>query len=198
MQRFTSLSAYLDQTWRLLLNGAAKKNDPLRLPVLGTSSHNQAHLRIAVLRKVDVEHRRLIFYTDFRSAKVAHLQQYTQLTCLFYHPKKLIQIRTEGWTQIHHQDELAKSYWDQLPLPLRKPYAPLALPGSATATPTDGTPAFWHNEMALEESEYAFAHFTVIVCTIDKMEALFLHPEGHQRAQFYWANGQWENTWLIP
>ncbi|MFN7115630.1 MAG: pyridoxamine 5'-phosphate oxidase family protein [Saprospiraceae bacterium] len=198
MERFTTLESFSDQCWRLLLNGTVKKNDPLRLPVLGTAHHDQAHLRIAVLRKVDVAHRRLIFYTDFRSAKVTHLQQHPHLTCLFYHPKKQIQIRTEGGVHLHHQDELAKLHWDQLPLPLRKPYAPLLLPGSANNTPTDGSPDFWQPEMNLNETEYAFAHFAVIICTVDHIEGLLLHPQGHQRAQFHWAGAQWESTWLIP
>ncbi len=198
MQRFNSLDAYLDQCWRLLLNGATKKNDPLRFPVLGTAQNDVAHLRIVVLRKVEQAQRQLIFYTDVRSAKVAHFQQHPHLTSLFYHPKKQVQIRTEGSVRLHMQDELATSHWSRLPISLRKPYAPLDLPGSASQTPSDGTPDFWHPEMDSSATEYAFANFALVVCTVDRIEALLLHPEGHQRAQFSWTGGHWQNTWLIP
>lgn len=198
MQRFTTLDEYLDACWRLLLNGATKKNDPLRLPVLGTGEENRAHLRIVVLRKVDVAPRRLIFYTDIRSAKVTHLQQHPQLTSLFYHPKKQIQIRTEGTVHVHHQDELATLHWNALPIPLRKPYATLQLPGSVVHHGTDGVPDRWKNDITHSETEYAFAHFAVLVCEVKQLEALLLHADGHQRAQFTWTNEQWEGNWLIP
>lgn len=198
MKPFASLEDFSDQCWRLLLNGSLKKDDPMRLPVLGTVHEGTPHLRTVVLRKVDVAHRRLIFYTDIRSAKGTHLRQHPQLTCLFYHPKKQLQIRTEGTVHLHHQDELATLHWDHIPIFGRKTYAALQAPGTPIDGATDGLPDFWNNEMDVIKSEYAFANFAVIICTVEKMEGLLLHSEGHQRAQFTWAKGQWQSTWLIP
>lgn len=198
MEHFSSLSAFCDQCWRLLLNGVAKKQDPLRTPVIGTTFENAAHLRTVVLRKVDITKRQLVFHTDIRSAKVTHLQQNPQLTCLFYHPKKQFQIITKSTVELHHQDELAKMYWERIPIHGRKTYAALQAPGTPVETATDGLPDFWDAEIDLQATEYAFANFAVMLCQVEKMEALLLHREGHQRAQFAWVNEQWEGAWLIP
>lgn len=198
MNRFPTLESFADQCWRLLLNGSLKKNDPLRTPVIGTAFENTAHLRTVVLRKVDIAKRTLLFQTDIRSAKMTHLQQNPQLTCLFYHPKKQLQIIMKGTVELHHQDELAKMYWDRIPVQGRKTYAALQAPGTPVGTATDGLPDFWNNEMTLSETEYAFANFMVMVCQVEKMEALLLHPEGHQRAAFTYVKDVWESTWLIP
>lgn len=198
MNRFLTLESFADQCWRLFLNGSLKKNDPLRTPVIGTSFKNTAHLRTVVLRKVDISKRTLLFQTDMRSAKMQHLQQNPRFTCLFYHPKKQLQIITEGAVQLHHQNELAKMYWERIPIQGRKTYAALQAPGTPVDTATDGLPDFWKDEMNLSKTDYAFANFVVMVCQVEKMEALLLHSDGHQRAAFVWTDNNWKSTWLIP
>ncbi len=198
MERIDSLPLFLENCWRMLLNGAVKRNDPLRTPVIGTFDGHQAHLRTVILRKTDVQNRTLLLFSDFRAAKVTHLQQFAQLSCLFYHPRRQFQIRVQGVAKVHHKDDVAQAQWSNIPVIGRKNYASELAPGTKVESYTDGTPDFWHNEMDLSETEYAFENFAVIICQVDSIDGLYLHSEGHRRAQFDWKNEDWEGSWLIP
>lgn len=198
MERIDSLPLFLENCWRLLLNGAVKRNDPLRTPVIGTFDGHQAYLRTMILRKTDVQNRTLLFFSDFRAAKVTHLQQFTQLSCLFYHPRRQFQIRAKGAAKLHHKDSVAQAQWSNIPIIGRKNYASPLAPGTKMEFCTDGIPDFWQEDMDLSETEYAFDNFLVVTCEIEMLDCLYLHPEGHQRARFDWQHGNWESSWLIP
>lgn len=198
MERFNSLSEFLDFCWRLLLNGAVKRNDSLRTPVIGTFDGQKIHLRTVILRKTDRQNRTLLFFSDFRAAKVTHLQQNKQLSCVFYHPRRQFQIRLQGLAKLHHKDALAQTCWSGLPVMGRKNYASTLAPGSVTEHDANGIPDFWHDGIELPATEFAFDNFVVIAFEITEIECLSLHPKGHQRAWFVWQNDHWQSTWLIP
>ncbi|HMO39548.1 MAG TPA: hypothetical protein PKC76_16210 [Saprospiraceae bacterium] len=200
MERFHTLLDFSETCWRLLVNGAVKRRDPFGTPVIGTYDGTQAQLRTVVLRKADMQQRTLWFYSDWRAAKMAHLQEeFAQLSCLFYHPRKQVQVRLAGQVQLHHKDEIARACWQQVPVRSRKSYAAVLPPGTPTSACTEGLPEGWHPEMDIAATESAFAHFAVIVCYVDWMDCLHLHPEGHQRARFEWsAEGRLQAQWLIP
>jgi pyridoxine/pyridoxamine 5'-phosphate oxidase len=198
MKKFDTLDEFLDQSWRLLLNAAVKRNHPMRTPVLGTVADNRAHLRTVILRQTNPQARTLSFYSDFRAAKIAHLQENAQLAALFYHPRKQWQIRVRGEATLHHQDEKARAHWAKISVKGRANYAARHTPGSTTDQPTDGLPDFWNSDLKPAETEFAYANFTLIEMAVFELEALLLHPEGHQRAHFAWGNDNWEKHWLIP
>jgi len=198
MEKFDTLDEFLDQSWRLLLNAAVKRNHPMRTPVVGTAANNRAHLRTVILRQTDIQNRTLSFYSDFRAAKIAHLQENAQLTALFYHPRKQWQIRARGVATLHHQDEKARAHWAKISVKGRANYAATRIPGSVTDQWTDGLPDFWNSDLELADTEFAYANFTLIEVAVNELEALLLHPEGHQRAHFTWKNDDWEKHWLIP
>ncbi len=198
MPYFHTPDAMLDAAWRLLLNGAVKKHDPLRTPVIGTTDGQQAQLRTVVLRRVDITSRRLYFYTDIRAGKVAQLQQNSSLSALFYHPRQQFQIRTLGQVNLHHQDAVAQDCWQRLPVAGRKNYATTLAPGTPTPLSVSGLPEGWSSDMPLAQSEFAFAHFVVMICEVGYIDCLQLHAEHSQRAAFKWEHGGWSAAWLIP
>lgn len=198
MERFDILTDFLDIAWLLLLNASVKRKHPMGTPVLGTTDGHRAHLRTVVLRKTNPKQRTLLFFSDFRAAKIVHLQHNAQISCLFYHPKKQVQIRTTGIAHLHHQDDFAASYWSNISPNGRKNYATTLHPGSETAEYTDGLPKDWNSDIDMTKTDFAFENFVVIEMEVLELEILSLHRAGHQRARFDWENDRWEGSWLIP
>ncbi len=198
MDRFETLNDFLDKSWRLLLNASVKRNHPMRAPVLGTFDGERAQLRTVILRQTSIRERTLLFYSDFRAAKIAHLQKNTQLPALFYHPRKQWQIRVQGTAALHYQDTLARAHWEKLSVNSRANYAAQPAPGSITAECTDGLPDYWKSEMDIADTEFAFANFAVIALQVEMLDTLLLHRDGHQRALFTWEADDWQKNWLVP
>lgn len=198
MDRFETLDDFLDKSWRLLLNASVKRNHPMRTPVLGTFDGERAQLRTVILRQTDIPKRTLLFYSDFRAAKIAHLQKNMQLAGLFYHPRKQWQIRVRGDITLHHEDDVAQSHWSKQSIVSRANYASELVPGTVTDECTDGLPHGWNSNMDIADTEFAFANFAVIALEVAEMDTLLLHRAGHQRAHFTWKNGSWQKNWLVP
>lgn len=198
MNRFDTLEAYLHSTWHLLIKAALQRKGNYQLPVIGTQGAAGVQQRVVVLRSVDQQQRRLTFFTDARSAKVAALQASPHLSWLFWDIRKKVQIRITGPCILHRKDDLCRTCWDRLPVQARQSYATSQAPGSAAQSDAQGLPDNWHKDMDLSETEFAFEHFMVVNAQADDIECLHLHPDGHQRAQFKWANDKWEGQWLVP
>lgn len=162
------------------------------------STHSGISQRMVVLRSVDFAKRELLFFADTRSRKMQHFQDHENGAWLFWDPQKKLQIRTKIGVKIHTGDDLAKTYWQNLPVPGRKNYATVLPPGTPVASCTDGLSNIWPNTPTLAETEQFFPNFSVGRCTVQVMQCLHLHREGHQHARFTWDGEQWDNTWLIP
>ena len=79
-----------------LQRGASKKGHPFRYFTLGTVGLERLpRLRTIVLRRIS-EDLTLTFYTDRRSKKLIHIKENNKVSLLFYHPKKLMQLKVEG------------------------------------------------------------------------------------------------------
>jgi pyridoxine/pyridoxamine 5'-phosphate oxidase len=140
--------------------------------------------------------KKLYFFTDLRSAKITLLQQSPMASLLFYHPEHKFQMVLYGSVTLHHQNAMTKAYWQKLPVWGRRTYATTSAPGTFLEKEGSGLPDFWRDDMALAESEYAYAHFAVLVFQTSHWEALSLHREGNQRIQFHEPQGRGE--WLVP
>ncbi len=198
MERFDSPASFLHDSWHLLLKAAKKRKGDYQTPVIGTVESQQAQMRVVILREVGLQERQLAFFTDARSDKVAQLKEQARLSWLFWDAGKKVQMRMKGSVELHRKDELCRTYWDRLPVAGRKNYATAAPPGSLARQSTDGLPEAWQDDMPLEETEYAFEHFMVVVSTIDQADLLHLHRDGHQRALFQWEAGEWRGHWAVP
>lgn len=198
MKRFNDLDEMLHDCWHLLAKAAIKRKGAYQTPVIGTLGDGQAELRTVVLREAALSEHQLIFFTDARSAKIRQLAQSPRLSWLFWDARKKVQMRMYGEAECHRADQLCRKYWDRLPVQGRKSYAATLPPGSPVDSDTTGLPNHWSDNMELEDTEYAFDHFTVVVCKVGQVELLHLHQEGHQRAAYHWKNGGWDGHWAIP
>ncbi len=198
MKRFKNLEEFIHDSWHLLVKAAIKRSGDYQTPVIGTLGDGQAAMRIVVLREVRLQQRQLVFYTDRRSEKMQELEQNARLNWLFWDARKKVQLRMSGECTWHIADGDSRKYWERLPVQGRKSYAAEQPPGTKVETPTEGLPEDWSEDMPLEQTEYAFDNFTVVVCTVDQVQLLHLHGEGHQRAAFEWDGSGWKGSWLIP
>jgi hypothetical protein len=197
MGRWSNLAEAYSGCWNLLLKALSVPTDPLRTPVLGVSANTGApHLRTLVLREIVMADKKLYFFTDLRSAKIALLRQSPMASLLFYHPEHKFQMVLYGSVTWHHQDDMTQAFWQKLPVWGRRTYATLCAPGTVLENEGSGLPDFWRDDMALAETESAYQNFAVLVFQTTHWEALSLHREGNQRVQFREPQGTGE--WLVP
>ncbi len=198
MERFDTLEEYIHDCWHLLSKAAVQRKGAYQTPVVGTLGREAARMRVVILREVDMPERKLTFFTDARSAKTEQLLQHNHLSWLFWDERKKVQIRMRGRGALHTEDELARKLWNRLPVEGRKNYATEKGPGMPLPISSDGLPDKWAAGISPAETEYAFPNFMVVVCTVEEVECLHLHQEGHQRARFSWEDGEWKGVWVVP
>lgn len=169
-----------------LQKGLAKKGHPFRFCTLGTVGlGNIPRLRTVVLRNV-TEDVVLSFYTDKRSKKITHIQENKNVSLLFYHPKKMVQLRIEGTATMDTSQKTTKMIWDGLHPNAKKDYTTVQSPGSAIKDPN-------HVEYLSDEN-----YFCLVEVLPFKMEYLKLQSPHHLRVRFSNKNGTWESDYLIP
>ncbi len=175
--------------WRELGRAALDKHHEWRTPVLATTDGELPDARTVVLREVQAEQRELVIYTDSRAAKRRQLQTRPQAVLVLWSKRLSWQLRLQLRVQVHTEGLAASSRWASLRAsPAARDYlAPLA-PGAVLPEnldlnpPTGGT--------ATERRE----HFAVLLATVQAMDWLELHRQGHRRAAFD-AQGA---RWLVP
>ncbi len=198
MERFDRLQDVVHASWHLLIRSQHERNHPMRTPAIATLSGDQPAVRTVVLRKVDMEQRRLRFYTDRRSEKVAEWNRQRYVAWMFWDAHKKVQIRASGPTTALDR-ELSSSIWNQLLVGGRKSYATLQAPGTPADDSTDGLRPDW-STLDPADTDLYFDHFLVLETEVTTLDILHLHPDGHQRAQFQWDSSRkdWNAQWVIP
>src|SRR5262249_30999703 len=88
--------------WKALRHGADDADSAFHTPAFATSDNGLCRVRTVVLRSVTPAERRLSFYTDIRSPKIAQIVGNPFISWLFYDAGQKIQIRAEGNAFIHH------------------------------------------------------------------------------------------------
>lgn len=177
---------FFDELQLELQQGATKKGHPFRYFTLGTVGLDRlARLRTVVLRKVDMD-LKLSFYTDARSKKIMHLKENNKVGLLFFHPKKLLQIKVEGIAQIRKDEGIKQTYWSGIQPQARKDYTTAAAPGSALDSPDQ-------LEYLSEEN-----HFCIVEVTPFKIEYLRLKRPNHIRVRFSKVEDLWNSEFLVP
>jgi pyridoxine/pyridoxamine 5'-phosphate oxidase len=185
--------------WAALARACGDAGDPLRTPALGTLGARGPAIRTVILRAVEPASRRLVCYTDARSAKAAEIRHEPRLAWLFYDPGAKIQIRAEGTGAIHLGDETARAAWAATPAPNRINYRTESPPGTAIASPEAAWPGGRRpTTVDAKLSAEAEQNFAVIRCTIQRLEWLRLDPAGHRRAAFEWGGNRFNGQWLVP
>lgn len=179
-------NSYLQEIKQELRAGVDKKDHPFRYFTLGTVGLEPiSRQRTVVLREVEGDFT-LLFYTDVRSKKIIHLTENNKVGLLFFHPKKLLQVRMEGLAYILKDEETLKKYWGGIQPQSRKDYTTVAAPGTALEHPDK-------LEYLNEEN-----HFCIIKIVPHRMEYLKLKRPHHIRVQYSWEEDLWESEFLVP
>jgi pyridoxine/pyridoxamine 5'-phosphate oxidase len=176
---------FLEETRRELINGYAKKRHPFRYFTLATLNNGKPRQRTVVLRKMLPDFN-LLLYTDKRSQKVADITANSAVSALFYHPKKLIQLRLEGKAQVITDKDQLKDYWTRIAETSKKDYITTLAPGTAIENPDHTT----YNE----DNPY-FCALQIIPETI---EYLRLKRPHHLRIKYVREAARWEGQFLVP
>ncbi|WP_289644841.1 pyridoxamine 5'-phosphate oxidase family protein [Maribacter aestuarii] len=169
-----------------LSKSIVKKGHPFRYFTLATVGlDNMARLRTVVLRRIS-EDLTLTFYTDKRSKKMIHLKENKKISALFYHPKKLLQIKVEGTASVITDPALLKKYWHGIQPSSRKDYITSNAPGSTIKNPD--------LVEYLSDEDY----FCMVEITPHKIEYLKLKRPNHIRVRYSRSDEDWLGEFLVP
>lgn len=169
-----------------LENSVVKRGHPFRCFTFATVGTGRiARLRTVVLRKMTPD-LKLTFYTDKRSKKIIHIKENSNVSLLFYHPEKLLQLRIEGVATIDSNTEVNKKIWDGMDLSAKKEYTTQNAPGSKTVNPS--------TIEYLDSENY----FCTVEITPFKIEYLKIQRPSHVKARFSKNNDGWSGEFLVP
>ena len=198
-ENWETLDSVLESVWEMLKRGTNRFNDPFHWPVLGTNGINGCRMRCVILRRLILPERLLVCHTDSRAFKVQEISDSDNVGWLFYHPKKMVQLRISGKAKLHSDDQFADEQWAASGLTSRLNYCATQPPGTKVDKPSSGLPDFLINKVPiLIESTRGRKNFMAISSTIDSVDWLLLSVLGNRRARFDWDNETLSGTWLIP
>jgi pyridoxamine 5'-phosphate oxidase len=187
-ERLQSLPEIDAALWRELSRAVRDRHHPWRFATLATVSaqadgvHPEA--RTVVLRDCDRVARRLLVYTDARSAKVQQAERRPQGVVVAWSPALGWQLRLHVALVLHTSGLQVSSRWAQLQLtPAAQDYMAPLPPGTPQAGAGTAVP-----------DRDSRAHFAVLECQVQSTDWLELHRDGHRRARFD-AEG---SRWLVP
>lgn len=180
------LQDYLEEIKQELQRGPMEFDHPFRYFTFATvGPERTARLRTVVLREVH-DDLKIVFYTDKRSKKIAHIQENNKVSLLLYHPKKMLQIKIEGIAEVKDDEAIKNAYWQQLSDRAKREYTTSQSPGSNLNHPDK-------LEFLSEEN-----HFCTVEIAPHKMEYLKLGQPNHIRVQFSKMDSEWEGGFLVP
>ena len=169
-----------------LKKGATKKGHYFKYFTLATTGvDNYARLRLVVLRNVS-DDLKLTFFTDKRSKKVLHIKENNRVSLLFYHHKKLIQLRIEGRAKVNTDQFEIKRSWEAVGPEARKDYRTKDAPGSKLENPG--------NLEFLKEGDF----FSIVEIEPYRIEYLKLKHTGHVKMKFQKTDNGWSGEYLVP
>ncbi len=197
--KWDTLDGVLNEIWKMLKRGVTRFYDPFHWPVLGTIGKSGCSLRTVILRQFILPDRILVCYTDSRAAKAQEICYSNNVSWLFYHPKKKVQLRVSGQATLHSDDQLADEQWASTHITSRLNYCTVEPPGTPINQPDSGLPDFVFNRIpTLLDSQRGRKNFMSIACRIDTIDWLMLRIMGNRRARFVWDKDRLSSSWLVP
>ena len=195
------------KAWSLLGRATVDKKHAFATPTLATVTQPAGdapqsvapRLRTVVLRKVSLDRRTLLAYTDARSQKVDDVRRFSPYTSwCFWDKRSQLQVVCTGLTTIADSKESAQRF-DELPKHSRKAYATLSKPGHPVDTARDGLPEDWE-QLTVEQTAYARDNFTLLRTEVTLVEILSLSRDGHRRlrAEYDDVGSTWVFSWIVP
>jgi hypothetical protein len=179
-ERLESLAAVEAAIWHQLSSCVTDKAHPWRTPVLATIDGDAADARTVVLREVDARTRQLLIYTDERAGKVHQLLNHPRGTLVMWSPALGWQLRCRVRLSLEMSGLAASSRWARIRLsPAAQDYLSPLPPG----TPREG--------QAPAHPPVTRAYFAVVDATVESLDWLELHADGHRRAIFDGQGTRW-------
>ena len=176
--RLGSLDEIEAALWRELALAVRDADHGWRTPVLATVDAGRADARTVVLREVEGPKRRLVVYTDERSAKVRQIGKRPDGVLVHWSARLSWQLRLSVRLEALSTGLAVSSRWAKLRLsPAAQDYLSPLAPGSPLERPS------------LERSSRE--HFAIIVAQVNAIDWLELHEAGHRRALFDTAGARW-------
>ena len=149
-----------------------------RVAVLATVDDGHPDARNIVLREVEANERRLVFYTDARSPKVRQIEAAPHGTLILWSATLAWQLRMQVRLAVQTSGLAVSSRWARLQTTVgAADYLAARAPGSPLDAPLADLGTRSH-----------FAMITALVETIDWLE---LDAQGHRRAQFGTGGPRW-------
>jgi hypothetical protein len=194
------LVAVENRCWQMLSDAVTDRKHPMRSIVVGSVSGAMAQIRTVVLRKVEIETRKIYFHTDIRSSKIDDIQATGQLSWLAYDAAQKTQIRLYGATILHHNNAIAQMQWNLTQHHSRRNYLLPTGPGKIHSAEFKASEQQLSNfSYTLEESEAGFKNFVVVETNVEKLDWYYAHHTGNRRAGFTYENGLLLHAdWLTP
>ena len=176
---------------KLILSEAVPNTQTLfHTPVVSTIHENKIVSRVMVLREFNFDKKILRFHTDNRAAKIDNITKNSSSTVIGYDPDLKIQIKMQGHTEVHIDDEVAKMAWNESTPRSKKCYS---VKGGSTKEIED--PQDYDIQDFIVEDGYK--NFAVLIFKFQSLEFLYLKSSGHRRAIHKWDDNQ-TSTWLVP
>ena len=186
---YDNLEASLAEAWARLARGVKDRRSAFHTPVLASvGADGVPQVRTLVLRAADPVAWRLRFHTDWRSRKTLALAQEPRVAVHAYCPASKIQLRLSGLS-IHHapDTQVSREAYARSQEKSRVCYAQALSPGTQMQGPDDAG-----------RIEGGADHFSVIEIAVERLEWLYLHADGHRRAEYTRTGGALSATWIAP
>ena len=176
--RIESLHLIEKAFWQELERAAQEREHGWRVMTLATLEGQEAQARSVVLREVEAAARKVTFYTDDRSPKIAQLAQQPRGTLLVWCPRLSWQLRMKVHLRQERDPAHLQARWQRLRMtPAAQDYLSPLAPGEPLGREAD--------ERGSRE------HFAIIHAQVLCADWLELHAQGHRRAQFGADGPRW-------
>lgn len=183
----------LDYAFTKLAEGVKNRKSHLHLLNLGTvSKDGKPQTRTIVLRYFDSERKIIRFHTDMRSKKIDEIKNNNSISLLGYDNIDKLQIRMECEAKINYSEDFLSDIWSKMNINSKECYSIKKPPGSIINAPQD---IDFYSRNIIPKS---FENFIVVICNIKNIDLLYLHNEGHIRANYRLINKQFVGNWVIP
>jgi hypothetical protein len=176
--RLETLGAIEAALWQELERATHDSAHGWRTPVLATADAGRAAARTVVLREADITKRRLVIYTDARSAKVRQIEMQPEGVLVHWSAELSWQLRLAVRLEVASAGLAVSSRWARLKLsPAAQDYLSPFAPGSPLEQPL------------LERGSRG--HFAIVVAQVHTVDWLELHAQGNRRALFDASGARW-------
>ena len=168
---------------KYLADGVGNMKNPYHFFYLSTlTKENDVTSRTVVLRNFNETPLSISFNADYRSPKVKEVLENSSCSVLFYDSARKMQLRGKCKATINYDNKKSKEIWKSTPLQSRKCYMGDFAPSDITSEWQPNIPSkYLKTDPDKDDSESGYKNFTVIELSIDCLDVLELHHDGHIR-----------------